>query len=208
VAWPGQQRALCFENFAVLHSGENKTPVYTVERLTRASVQAATDIKRKDRFYPEARLPSTDRAQLEDYKGSGYDKGHMAAAGDMPTDAAKAQSFSLANMVPQYPTLDQQAWNKIEGATRKYALRAPGDVYVFTGPFFGKKRVTIGPGQVWVPSHTWKLVYTPTNNRAWAYWMKNKDAKQKLEPFSYQELVQHIGIKLLPGPVKNNRIVD
>jgi endonuclease G len=189
---------LCFESYAVLHSGESKTPVYTVERLTRASVQAATGIERKDRFYPEARLPSADRAQLDDYKGSGYDKGHMAAAGDMPTDAAKAQSFSLANMVPQFPKLNQQAWNQIEGATRKYALRAPGDVYVFTGPFFSKKRETIGPGQVWVPSHMWKLVYTPADKRAWAYWMTNDGAKQSLKPISYADLVKYSGLRLLP----------
>jgi len=197
VAWPRRQRALCFDAFAVLHSGESKTPVYTVERLTRSGVQAAKDIKRSDRFYPEARLPAADRAQLADYAGSGYDRGHMAPAGDMPTVEAKAQSFSLANMVPQAPALNQKAWNQIEQATRKYAARASGDVYVFTGPMFSQRSATIGAGQVWVPSHTWKVVYSSGDGRAWAYWMANNDGTQSLQPISYQEFEQRSGLQLL-----------
>ena len=157
----------------MLYSGESKTPIYTVERLTRAGVLAAQAVKRVDRFYPEARLPFAYRAQLEDYRGSGYDRGHMAPAGDMPTESAKAQSFSLANMVPQDPQLNQHTWNQVEQATRKYVLRAPGDVFVFTGPFFSERPATVGPRRVWVPSATWKLVYTPENGRAWAYWIEN-----------------------------------
>jgi endonuclease G len=198
-AWPGQQRALCFDSFAVLHSGESKTPVYAVQRLTRASLEAAKGIERKDRFYPEARLPFAERAQLDDYKDSGYDRGHMAPAGDMPTVNAKAQSFSLADMVPQYPTLNQKDWNQIEQATRKYVMRAPGEVFVYTGPYFGKRPPqTIGQGKVWVPTHVWKLVYTPAVHRGWVYWMTNDGAKQSLKPITYQQFATKTGMRLLP----------
>lgn len=199
VAWPGRQRALCFEAFAVLHSGQSKTPVYTVERLTAARVDAAKGVKRVDRFYPEARLPQADRAQLADYAGSGFDRGHMAPAGDMPTEASKAQSFSLANMVPQAPALNQRDWSQIEQATRKYAARATGDVFVFTGPMFGQRPSTIGPGQVWVPSHTWKVVYARGEQRVWAYWMENVAGQHSLKPISYAEFTQRSGMELLPS---------
>jgi endonuclease G len=109
--------------------------------------------------------------------------------------------MSLANIVPQDAKLNGSAWRRAENATRKHASRAPGPVYVFTGPFFGKRPAKIGPGQVWVPSHSWKLVYTPADKRAWAYWMTNDGAKQSLKPISCGELVRHTGLRLLPDSV-------
>ena len=199
VASPGLQRALCFDAFAVLYSGESKTPVYTVERLTRSGVASAQGIPRSDRFYPEARLPAAYRAQLADYAGSGYDRGHMAPAGDMPTVEAKAQSFSLANMVPQAPALNQKAWNQIEQATRKYAARAPGDVYLFTGPQYAPAPATLGENKVWIPAATWKLVYVPAEGRSWAYWMRNDTGPHSVKPIEYAQFVKRGGPALLSG---------
>ena len=125
-------RELCYEAFAVLHSGETKTPVYVAQRLNRKSIEDA-DERRADKFFADARLPVAERAELEDYKRSGYSRGHMAPAGDMPTPTAMAQSFSLANMVPQNAQQNGGSWAKIEQDTRRYVLRAKGDVYVITG---------------------------------------------------------------------------
>lgn len=197
----GQLRDLCFSEFAILHSGQSKTPLYVVERLNRAQLIDAKGEDRADKFYAEARLPSRDRAQLSDYKGSGYDRGHMAPAGDMPNPEAMAQSFSLANMVPQAPQLNRGVWaRKVEEATRHYVMRASADVYVFTGPVFTNVPImTIGAGRVWVPSHLYKLVYDPAARRAWAYWAENLDSADVRKPISYAELVRRVGIDFLPG---------
>ncbi len=108
------QRPLCYDAFAILHSGESKTAVYVAQKLSRASV-ADADEKRTNRFFEDARLPSAERASLEDYKGSGWSRGHMAPAGDMPTASAGAQSFSLANVVPQAARHNGGAWANIIG---------------------------------------------------------------------------------------------
>ena len=195
-------RALCYEAFAILHSGESKTAVFVAQKMNRASV-ADADEQRTNRFFPEARLRAAERASLADYQGSGFDRGHMAPAGDMPSAQAMAQSFSLANMVPQAPSHNRGAWARsVELATRKYAARASGEVFVFTGPVYAPGIAAsqgIGPGQVRVPTYLFKLVYDQDSNRAWAHWHENKQDSRASRPISYAELVRRTGIEFLPG---------
>ena len=191
-------RELCYSAFAVLHSGETKTPVFVVEHLDRATIHAARGQKRASRFFADARLPRGERAELADYRDSGYSRGHMAPAGDMSTPDAMAQSFSLANMVPQDQTFNAGAWSEIEQHTRQYVLRAQADVYVFTGPVFAAQAPTIGPGKVQVPSHLFKLVYDPCSGKSWVHWMANEASTTALPPISYDELVRRTRIRFLP----------
>lgn len=195
-----QPRDLCYDAFAVLHSGRTKTPIFAVEKLTVAQLADAADEERTNKFFADARLPQTERATLEDYKGSGFDRGHMAPAADMPTAQAMAQSFSLANVVPQARINNQRTWAEIEKSTRRYVMRAAGPVYVFTGPVFPRQRQprTIGDG-VWVPSYLYKLVYDASTRRAWAYWVENTNEAKLAPPITYQELVDRTGIEFLPG---------
>lgn len=191
-------REICYDSFAILHSGHTKTPVFVAQRLTRASV-ADADEKRTDKFFADARLPRNERAELSDYKGSGYSRGHMAPAGDMPNPTAMAQSFSLANMVPQNSKQNSGPWAKIEKDTRHYVARAAGDVFIITGPVFANDALAIGPGQVRVPSHLFKLVYDSTTKRAWAHWQQNSGDARADEPIGYGELTKRVGMELLPG---------
>ena len=192
-------RELCFSSFAILHSGNTKTPVFVAQRLTRQSVVAAREIDRNDRFYAEARLPDAERAGLADYRGSGYARGHMAPAGDMPHDEAMAQSFSLANMVPQHPIQNSGPWNRIEQDTRKYVQRARGSVYIFTGPVYGPRPLVIGAGRVAVPDYVFKVVYDAETGRSWVHWQANGPDAVAGPPISYAEFVRRTGLHLLPA---------
>lgn len=75
-------RPPCYEASAILHNGQTKTPVFVAQKLNRQSV-ADADEKRTNQFFADARLPRAERAELDDYKHSGYSRGHMAPAGDM-----------------------------------------------------------------------------------------------------------------------------
>jgi len=191
-------RGLCSDSFAVLYSGKSKTPLVVVERLSRQQIEDA-DEKRTNTFFPDPRLPAAERAYLDDYKGSGYDRGHMAPAGDAPTPNAMAQTFSLSNIAPQDATHNRRVWSKLESDTRKYARRAQGDVYVFTGPLFDKGHTTIGRNRVWVPTRIFKLVYDQATGRAWAHVLPNTPDAQIGAPMDYASFVRATGWELLPG---------
>jgi endonuclease G len=196
-------RDLCFDDFAIFYSPSDKKPIYTVERLNGEQLQAPHP-RRTNQFYEEARLPAHERALLADYRGSGYDRGHNVPAGDMTRERGMAQSFSLANMMPQARQNNQGIWAKrVEEPTRMYIKRAEGDVYVFTGSIGNAG--SIGKSRVTIPSHIYKLVYDPNKKLAWAYWVENTDDAQMSAPISYAELVQKTGIDFhLPVGLSEN----
>ena len=193
-------RALCSDGFAVLYSGRTKTPLVTVERLNRSRLQQAAGMERTDRFYADARVPSAQRAELSDYQGSGYDRGHLAAAANQYTPTGMAQSFALTNMVPQDPTHNRKVWSKLEGDVRKYAQRAAGDVFVYTGTLYAQHPArTVGSSQVWVPDQLFKLVYDASSQRAWAYVIPNHAQAQIGKPIDYAQFVALTQWHLLAG---------
>ena len=189
---PQAGRDLCFDSFAIYYSPLDKKPIYTIERLNRKQLSAPHP-RRSNQFYEEARLPFAERALLADYRGSGYDRGHNAPAGDMSDERSMAQSFSLANMMPQARQNNQGIWAKnVEEPTRAYVKRAAGDVYIYTGSTGSNG--SIGRNRVTIPSHLYKLVYDPSKNTAWGYWIENSNEARMTPPITYQELVEKTGI--------------
>lgn len=202
---PQLGRDLCFDSFAIYYSPRDKKPIYTVEKLNKDQL-AGPHPRRSNQFYEEARLPFSERALLSDYRGSGYDRGHNAPAGDMSNERSMAQSFSLANMMPQARQNNQGIWAKnVEEPTRAYVKRASGDIYVFTGSIGNTG--SIGRGRVTIPSHLYKLVYDPSKNTAWAYWVENTNEARMSPPMTYQELEQKTGINFhLPVEIDKSKV--
>jgi endonuclease G len=78
----------------------------------------------------------------------------------MPSTRSQAQSFTLANIIPQTANLNRRAWRSIESKIR-YAAYGSGSAYVVTGPLFIGSRLDTLRGRVFVPSHVWKAVHIP-----------------------------------------------
>jgi len=184
---------LCYEDFAVLHSGVTKTPLWSAQRLTREQIKRGKGLERKDTFHPEERVARQYRATLKDYKHSGYDRGHMAPDRDAPWSY---DLDSLANIVPQAPQLNRGNWAELEKDVRRLAMLR-GEIYVLTGAAFDGAPRTIGRG-VAVPSHTWKVVYAPRQGDVQAFVAANRDGA-KVQVVSLEEIEQLVGMRLLPG---------
>jgi endonuclease G, mitochondrial len=179
-----------------MHSGVTRTPLWSAEFLQAGQVAAAQTLTRENSFHAEPRLPSGQRAELSDYARSGFDRGHMAPNGDMPDRASQHDSFTLANMVPQDGDNNRHVWAGIEGAVRKMASKE-GGLYVITGPaFLGAQLRKVG--NVIVPSHLYKVVYSPRQH-AGAAWFVANEAGAVPQVLSIPELERMIGIDLLPS---------
>ncbi|TXN72755.1 DNA/RNA non-specific endonuclease [Methylobacterium sp. WL6] len=189
--------ALCFDAYAVLHSGVARTPLYAAEHLTRASVAAARLVERIDAFHDEDRVPPDDRARLDDYVRSGFDRGHLAPAGDMPTGEAQAQSFSLANIVPQDRVLNRSLWAAIEESTRRLATRR-GQLFVVTGPVYAGDGLASINGRVLVPTQMFKAIYDPVAGEGGA-WLAPNDGSGTFQSVSLAALRTIAGIDAFPS---------
>jgi endonuclease G len=121
----------------------------------------------------------------------------MAPSVDMPDAASQAESFTLANMVPQAPRLNRGVWEGIETAVRDLTT-TNGDVYVVTGPIFQGSQLKALKGRVLVPSDAFKAIYEPGKNLAGAYVCTNT-AEAICREVSIDELTALSGIDVFPG---------
>jgi endonuclease G, mitochondrial len=192
-----QTRELCNAGFAELHSGVTRTPLYSAEHLTAQRLAQGRGLKRVNAFHPEDRLPASERAELVDYARSGYDRGHIAPSGDMFDQESQHESFSLANMVPQVPTINRGVWERIEAGVRRLA-KLKGELYVITGPLFqGGELQRIG-GRVLVPTAVYKAIYDPNLTEAGAYVVGNTPGAAP-QIVSVTELNQMAGLDIFPA---------
>lgn len=187
---------LCSPGHAVMFSGIARAAIWSAEHLTPGRLELARDVPRTDVFVEDSRLPADWLNRLEDFKHSGYDRGHLAPSADMPTPAADAQSFLLSNIVAQDPKLNRNLWAAIEKAVR--ALGRHRQIYVITGPLWKGAHVKWLQDRVMVPTHLYKLVYDPSNEAAAAYLVENAPDKAHV-PISLKELEALAGIDFFPG---------
>lgn len=190
-------RELCYSQFAVLHSGISRTPLYSAERLTAEDIRGAESIPREGKFHAEPRLPKAERAELADYKGSGMDRGHMTPSGDAPTIEAQQETFSLANMVPQDHDNNTKLWAAIETSVRELA-KANGELYVVTGPIFLGQQLQRLNGRVLVPTNIFKAVYDPKQQKTAAYLVRNAPGREWSQ-VSIKQIEDMAGIVVFPG---------
>jgi endonuclease G len=170
---------LCFTEYALLHSGLTKTAIWSAEHLTSDRVEAAEALtKRPNNFHAELRLAPAERAELSDYKGSGFDRGHMSPSGDMSTLPSRRESFSLGNMIPQDPCSNEEQWEGIESSVRQLAT-GNDEIYVVTGPIYpsNAELKQMGTGVI-IPPQIFKAIYVPSLDEAAAYVVPNTAAKE------------------------------
>ena len=116
------------------------------------------DFERSDEFTPDPDFKGR-QAYDTDYRGSGWDRGHMAPSGDMKwSSQVQKECFYLTNVCPQNHNLNAGLWNDLEKQVR-YETRYYGSIWVVTGPVIESGRYgTIGSNKVAVPDGFFKAL--------------------------------------------------
>ncbi len=147
-----------YEGFRLSFNKDNKTPNWVAWELLGSEVNG--EEKRSDNFWTDTEIegcPST-----YDYKGSGFDRGHMCPAADQKwSPKAMSDCFVMANMCPQDHSLNAGAWNTLENKERQWAQRDSAIVIV-AGPIYEKSdSKRIGDAGVRVPGAFFKILAAP-----------------------------------------------
>ncbi|MCR5760394.1 MAG: DNA/RNA non-specific endonuclease [Sphaerochaetaceae bacterium] len=168
--------------FTLSYAEEFEQPWWVAYVLTPwETVTKVTD--RSDNFMADIAV-STKSASLADYKGSGYDRGHMAPFADLSWSEDSAEdSFYLSNMSPQTAALNRYAWADLEATVRTFSLSGP--LCIVTGPVLTDGPYeTIGENEVAVPKYYYKVVFSPYSNQAIAFVMPNEKCENSLESYA------------------------
>jgi len=149
--------------YALCYAEEVEQPRWTVHVVEGRRLRESR-VRRTQDFRPDPAVP-TQSAELADYRGSGYDRGHLVPAGDFKWDSVgMSETFYLSNMSPQLHEFNAGIWEEVESTVRAWA-REKGRLVVYTGPVLDKPKGYIGPNRVAVPRAFYKVVYWVEGNR-------------------------------------------
>lgn len=122
------------------------------------------DADRSNAFAPDTSLPRDWWIRPLDYKGSGYDQGHMSPSEDRTdTDANNRETFLMSNMLPQIDRLNRVTWRSLEAYTQKAVRSGGNEAYIYAGCYGDKGRIK---DKITIPTNCFKIVVLlPEGNR-------------------------------------------
>lgn len=115
-------------------------------------------------YFKQDPLVDTESAHWNNYKNTGYDKGHLVPAADMRfSEEAYNETFYTSNVAPQNKAFNAGIWNRLEQKIRYWADKYTA-LFIVTGSILHDNLVTIGEEEVSVPDYFFKLIVRVENN--------------------------------------------
>jgi endonuclease G len=179
-----QEQIINHIGYTVSYNSEWKIPNWVAYELTKEEVDGV--IPRKDAFASDPEVPSGKSATTNDYKNSGWDRGHMAPAADMKwSEQAMKESFYFSNICPQNKNLNSGIWKDLEEQVRTLATQK-GKLYVVCGPVVSKEPKTIGENKVAIPDAFFKVLLQNDDGEwaAIAFMFANESGRKLLSTYA------------------------
>ena len=169
--------------YTLSYHAKHKTPQWVAWELTKEETRGNEE--RTNEFQPDPDVMGA-KVVTYDYSHSGYDRGHMAPAGDMKwSKKAMQESFYMSNICPQDHNLNTEDWNDLENKSREWARRY-GKVYIVCGPIYnGTRNEYIGDHRVKVPDAFFKVILINHDRKqaALGFYFENKAGERPLSEY-------------------------
>lgn len=160
-------------NYTSHYSKSKKYPVMVEWWLTKAKASCDNQLARKDKFASDPLLPN-ETDLMEDYKGSGFDRGHMmpAAENQCQTPLVQDECFYFSNMAAQYHSLNAGDWKSVETLERDIASKEDS-VHIWCGNIGELKKI----GTTSAPKQCWKVIYVVKTKEWMCFLFENDQTK-------------------------------
>lgn len=165
---PETSKLRYFTNFVCEVDYSSKNPIWVAEHIPCQNIESKAS--RKGVHYKEdENIDERFRALLSQYRGSGYDRGHMSPAANNKSDAiAMKESFYLSNCCPQVGKgFNQDYWARFERFILEMRPQCE-NIYVVTGPLYLPKKTSEKEEGVRPLGASWHVEYglleSPTGN--------------------------------------------
>lgn len=155
--------------FKICYSNSHKQALWTFHKISPAHLEGNERRTNDYRFDPKVLNP----VDGFDYRGSGFDRGHLVPAADMKISyRAMSETFYMSNMSPQAASFNRIIWRKLEEGIREQ-VKQYGEAHVVTAPILEKGLRRIHSG-VSIPKFFFKIAYFPKAKLMRAYLLENR----------------------------------
>lgn len=184
------QQIIEHTGYTVSYNHDWLIPNWVAYELTHNETNG--EYPREKKFSPDPQVKGTPVVH-QDYSNSGYDRGHMAPAGDMKWSAqAMRESFYTTNICPQNRNNNAGDWKDLEELARDLAYKY-GALYICCGPVVTDVSKTIGTRKIVVPQAFYKVFLRQKSDGSWTtigFVMPNEAGSRPL--MTYMQTVDEV----------------
>ncbi|MCK5877863.1 MAG: DNA/RNA non-specific endonuclease [Candidatus Marithrix sp.] len=161
------------DGYSLGYSFKRKCAAWVSYTVSKGSI--GVDVARDDGFYDDPDVPESYRVQPNDFKNTGYDKGHLAPSASIDfSRKSNEQTFAMSNIALQNPKLNRQAWGSLENTIRNWTCDK-GKLMIIAGPIYARSPDTIK--DIPIPRAFYKVVYSFKHKRCIGFILPNENVR-------------------------------
>lgn len=148
------------DGFLLSYSEKFEQPKWVFYTIKINDINCSVKAKREKSVFKNDFEIITGSATLDDYRNSGYDRGHLKPSADESCDQRQMnETFLMSNMSPQNPSFNRGVWKDLENYVRKLTYNYDSIQVITGGNLNDNNLIRIGKNKVGVPNYYYKVLY-------------------------------------------------